>query len=201
MVRVPYIDMEMLAPLPDDPSPYNPDWLSANNIHRAMANHPEALRVFWPRIGAWMRFKSTLEPRLRELAIIQASYVTASGYEFAHHVHYAESIGMTHEDILAIIDESNGKTSNLTELERTVLKAARDLTLKLQIDDATWALLDAHLRRENLIELVLVTSYYNHIIRLVTALQIGIEGGKEHETSLAPYLERYAPPSDIGVWR
>jgi len=201
MVRVPYIDMETLEPLREDPSPYSPDWISGNNIHRAMSNHPEALRVFWPRIGAWMRFKSTLDERLRELAIIQASYVTASGYEFAHHVHFAESIGMTHEDILAIIDESNGKPSSLPELERTVLKAARELTLNVEIADDTWAVLEAQLCRENLIELVLVTSYYNHVIRLVTALQIGIEGGREHETTLAPYLERYAPPASVGYWR
>jgi len=201
MVRVPYIDMETLDPLAEDPTPYNPEWVSGNNIHRAMAHHPEALRVFWPRIGTWMRYKSGLDQRLRELAIIQASYVTASGYEFAHHVHFAETIGITHDDILAIIDESNGKPGALPDLERAVLKAARDLTLTVEIADETWAYLAANLRREHLIELVLVTSYYNHVIRLVTALQIGIEDGRAHETSLAPYLERYAPPASVGYWR
>ena len=201
MVRVPYIDMETLDPLLEDPSPYTPQWVSGNNIHRAMANHPEALRVFWPRIGTWMRFKSTLDQRLRELAIIQVSYVMASGYEFAHHVHFGETIGITHDDILAVIDASNGKPCALTELERAVLKAARELTLNVEIADDTWSFLESHLRREHLIELVLVTSYYNHVIRLVAALQIGFEDGRAHETSLAPYLERYAPPASVGSWR
>ena len=80
MALFPYVDMETLDPIRDDPSPYNPDCISGHNIHRAMAHHPEALRVFWPRIGTWIRGKSILDPRLRELAIIQASYVTACGY-------------------------------------------------------------------------------------------------------------------------
>lgn len=201
MVRVPYIDMETLDPISADPSPYDPDWISTHNIHRALAHHPEALRVFWPRIGKWIRGKSSLAPRLRELAIIQTSYVTASGYEFSHHVHYAESVGVSNEDVLAIIAESNGQTSHLGDVERSILRAARDLTLDVQIDDATWSLLDAHLGRMALIELVLVTSYYNHIVRLVAALQIGVEEGDEGEAALASYLQLYPPPPGIGQWR
>lgn len=62
MVRVPYLEMSSLEPMPDDPSPYNPDWLSEHNLHRAMANHPEALRVFWPRIGTWLHGKGASPP-------------------------------------------------------------------------------------------------------------------------------------------
>jgi len=47
------------------------------------------------------------------------------------------------------------------------------LTVDLQIDDATWSYLEEQLGHARLIEMVLVTSYYNHIIRLVAALQIG----------------------------
>lgn len=201
MVRFPYIDMETLDPIRDDPSPYNPDWISGHNIHRAMAHHPEALRVFWPRIGTWIRGKSILEPRLRELAIIQASYVTACGYEFSHHVHYAATVGVTREDVLAIIAETNGEQSGLNQLERNVIKAVRDLTVDLQIDDAACSYLEGQLGRVRFIELVLVTSYYNHIIRLVTALQIGVEGGEASESALVSYLESYAPPHQIGRWR
>lgn len=200
MARVPYHDVESLDPIPEDPTPYDPAWTSTHNLHRAMANHPEALRVFWPRIGKWIRGKSLLEPRLRELAIIQASYVTASAYEFAHHVRYAEEVGVTHEDIIAIIAETNGEKSTLDELERNVAKAARDLTLELQIDDATWSFLEEQLGHERLIEMVLVTSYYNHIIRLVAALHIEVESN-DGKTPLADFLERYPPPQHIGSWR
>ena len=201
MALFPYVDMETLDPIRDDPSPYNPDWISGHNIHRAMAHHPEALRVFWPRIGTLIRGKSILDPRLRELAIIQASYVTACGYEFSHHVHYAATVGVTHEDVLAIIAETNGEHSGLHPLERTVIKAARDLTVNLQIDDATSSYLEDHLGRVCFIELVLVTSYYNHIIRLVTALQIGVEGGDPGEAALVSYLKNYDQPPQIGRWR
>lgn len=200
MARVEYVPVEETLRIPEDPSPYDPSWVSDHNIHRAMANHPEALRVFWPRIGMWIRGNSTLAPRLRELAIIQASYITASGYEFAHHVHYAEGVGVTHQDILSIITESEGGTSELSQVDKIVIKAARDLTLDLQIHDDTWAFLNEQLGQICLIELTLVISYYNHIVRLVAALQIGVEF-EEDEAILLPYLDRYNPPKHIGAWR
>lgn len=200
MARVPYLEMQSLGPGPEDPTPYNADWVSDHNIHRAMANHPEALRVFWPRIGTWLRGKSSLEPRLRELAIIQASYTTASGYEFAHHVHFAKSVGVTEEDVFALIDESKGKPSHLSELESAAIRATRTLTTDIDIDDDTWNFLDDQLGTECLLELVLAVSYYNHIIRLVTALQVEIES-EEGEEDLKPYLERFDAPEEIGRWR
>jgi alkylhydroperoxidase family enzyme len=200
MVRVPYLEMQSLGPGPEDPTPYNPDWVSDHNIHRAMANHPEALRVFWPRIGMWLRGKSSLEPRLRELAIIQTSYTTASGYEFAHHVHFAKSVGVTEEDVLALIDESKGKQSHLNELDSAAIRLARTLTTDIDVDDTTWNFLHDRLGTECLLELVLAVSYYNHIIRLVTALQVGIQS-EEGEEDLKPYLDKFDAPEEIGRWR
>lgn len=200
MARVPYLQMQSLGPVPTDPTPYSADWVSDHNIHRAMANHPEALRVFWPRIGTWLRGKSSLEPRLRELAIIQASYMTASGYEFAHHVHFAKSIGVTEKDVFAIIDETKNTPSHLSKLESAAIRAARTLTTDIEIDDNTWSFLHDQLGTECLMELVLVVSYYNHIIRLVTALHIGIES-EDGEEDLKPYLEKFDAPADIGRWR
>ncbi len=43
-------------------------------------------------------------------------------------------------------------------------------------------------------------SPYNHVIRLVAALQIGIES-EEGEATLAPCLERYPAPHQVGRWR
>lgn len=202
MARVPYLEMDSLDPMPEDPSPYNPDWASDHNLHRAMANHPEALRVFWSRIGTWLHTKGGLAERLRRFAIIQASYVTANGYEFAHHVNGALNSGaLTHEDILAMIDESNGKETDLSAFERSVLKMARDLTLKCEVDDETWAALEAEMDIKDLLELVLSTSYYNHNIRLTAALKITLDDGHAKEIGLKSVLERYPPHPSIGVWR
>jgi alkylhydroperoxidase family enzyme len=201
MARVPYIDMATLDPIREDPTPYNPDFVTDHNLHRAMSNHPELVRVFWPRIGTWLATRSTIERRLREFAIITASYVTASGYEFAWHASAAEKdCGFTHEDLLGIIAEANGEKSNLNELERNVCNAARDLTLDTQINDATWSFLEKELGVKRLLELVVTTSYYNHVIRVVAAVQISIEG-ENGEADRAPYLERYSPPKHIGTWR
>jgi hypothetical protein len=127
--------------------------------------------------------------------------VTANGYEWAWHARGAEvNLGFTHEDFLGLIAEANGEKSHLNELERNVCKAARDLTVDTQIDDATWSFLEKELGIGHLLELVATTSYYNHVIRVVGAVQISIKD-ENGEADRAPLLERYSPPAHIGRWR
>lgn len=50
------------------------------NIHRAMANRPEALEAFMALIATVYRQKSTLEPRHGELAYLTATAVNNCYY-------------------------------------------------------------------------------------------------------------------------
>ncbi len=79
MARVPYLTQEDLEPddrvLLDRPV----------NIFRALVNSPNGARAF-ARHGLYLLNRSKLDPRLRELAIIQVGYVTKSRYEYSHHV-------------------------------------------------------------------------------------------------------------------
>lgn len=188
MARVPYLEPE------DLPEEHRHLISRPINLLRSLANNPEAMQVF-SHIGMWIRHEVPLDPRLREMAILQVGYVTASSYEFSHHVKIGKEFGVSDDDIDAIIHESKGETSSLPELDRTVLKAARDLTLDLKLSDETWQTLEGAIGRERLMELVLVISYYNHVVRVLSALQVDVE-----EEWAAP-LQRYAPPSDVGSWR
>ena len=50
------------------------------NLYRALVNSPQGLRHF-AGTGRWIRHGCELDPRLRELAILQVGYLTASAYE------------------------------------------------------------------------------------------------------------------------
>ena len=64
MARVPYLDKSDLAP-------ENQELLARNiTLHRALAHSPNGLRAFGG-LGTFIRHKSRLDPRLRELAILQ----------------------------------------------------------------------------------------------------------------------------------
>jgi len=64
MARLPYLEAEQVAP------DYR-DMLKRNtNLHKLLVNSPDMARAF-NGVGGYIRFKSTLNPRLRELAILQ----------------------------------------------------------------------------------------------------------------------------------
>ena len=189
MARVPYIPPEGISPeLRHILTP-------PTNLKMAVANNPTALDVFFSRIGKWLGTESTIDARLRELAIVQVAYVTANAYEFSWHLRGALRVGATDQDIDALMAETNGETTSLPALDRAVLQAARDITLELALSDELWELLEQHLGRERLLELILAITYYNHVCRVAAVLKLNID---EH---VKLPMERYPPPQRIGAWR
>src|SRR5205807_58370 len=81
---------------------------------------------------------SKLNPRLREMAIIQVGYVTRSVYEYTHHVQIGLEAGVSAADILAIAADTAGKQTHLDALARAALKAARDLTRDITPSDESF---------------------------------------------------------------
>jgi len=163
------------------------------NLQRGLANNPAAMRLFAP-IGQWMRWKMPLDARLREMAILQVAYLLRNAYEFTHHLKIMAEFGVTAADVQAIIDETNGRKSDLAALDRAVLEAARTLTADLEISDACWAKLHERLGKERTMEVVLTVGYYNHLARVISAFQFDVE--PDYAKLLPPY-----PPLAGGAWR
>ena len=71
MARLPYLEADQVAP------EYR-DMLKRNtNLHKLLVNSPDMARAF-NGIGSFIRFKSKLDPRLRELANQRVSFAPAS---------------------------------------------------------------------------------------------------------------------------
>src|SRR4029077_9330737 len=165
MARVPYFDR---ADLP----PEHQDLLNRPiNLFRALVNSPGAARG-WSGIGHYIRHKSRLDPRLRELAILQVGYLARSPYEYSHHVKIGRDFGVSDADIRAMTDETEGRPTTLAPLDKAVLRAAREMTRDLAITDATFAELRAALDHERLTDLVLTIAFYNAVVRILATLQI-----------------------------
>src|SRR5690242_11973266 len=143
MARLPYLEADQVAP------EYR-DMLKRNtNLHKLLVNSPDMARAF-NGVGGFIRFKSKLDPRLRELAILQVGWMERSEYEFTHHVRIGKEFGVTDDDIQGLIAETEGKPSRLEPLARAILKGAREMVRNLGMSDATFAdikkeLSDAHM--------------------------------------------------------
>ena len=181
MARVPYLNKADLAP-------ENRDLLTRNiNLYRALVHSPDGMRSF-VGLGQYIRFHSRLDPRLREMAILQVGYSAGSPYEFSHHIKIGRDFGVTDDDIRAIEAETKGQPTNLAPLDRAVLRAARELTAQPNLSDATFAKLRSALDDERIVDLVLTISFYCGVVRLLAALQIEVEDDYLH------YLQEFPLP-------
>jgi alkylhydroperoxidase family enzyme len=174
MARLPYIDVPN-APL-------------TSNVARALANSPNGSKK-QHALAMYIRHESTLNPRLRELAILQVGYATRQIYEYAHHCSLALEFGCSEDDIRAIAEESAGRPSRLDPLARHVLRAAREMTLNIDLSDETFAGLKAGLSNEHLVDLLIAICSYNGTVRMLSALRVDLE------PEYRQYLERFPLPA------
>lgn len=183
MARVPYLTKSDLQPGDQE--------LLAREItlNRALVNSPNAARAF-SRLGGFIRSKSRLDPRLREMAILQVGYLTRSKYEYSHHVKIGRDFGVSDDDLRAIAEESAGRESGLEPLACAVLSAAREMTTGLTVSDETFAALQSGLDNECLTDLVMTISFYNGVVRLLATLQVDVED------EYLQYLDEFPLPAE-----
>jgi alkylhydroperoxidase family enzyme len=178
MARLPYLDQSDLAP-------EHQDLLARNiNLFRLMVHSPGGARAF-SGLGQYIRFGSKLDPRLREMAILQVGYLTRSVYEYTHHIKIGRDFGVSDDDIRAIAAETAGKATALDALTKAVLRAAREMTQNLAASDETFAALRKSLDEERVTDLVLIIAFYNAVVRFLGTMQIDNE--PEYQRLLAEF--------------
>ena len=148
MARVPYVDNK------DLPEQYRNQLSSDTNVTRALSNSPQ-LAFLSGSMARYIRHESKVDPRLRELAIIQVGYSARSAYEYTHHIKIGRSFGVTEDDLRAIADETAGRPTKLEPLAKSVLRAAFD--------------------NARLVDLLYTIANYNGVVRILAALQVDLE--------------------------
>src|SRR6478752_3022487 len=168
MARLPYLEADQIAP------EYR-DMLKRNtNLHKLLVNSPDMARAF-NGIGGYIRFKSKLDPRLRELAILQVGWMEKSEYEFTHHVKIGKEFGVTDDDIAALMAETDGKPSKLEPLAKAILRGAREMVRELAMSDATFAEIKKELSDEHMVDLVLTIAFYCAVVRVLATMKMDNE--------------------------
>lgn len=144
------------------------------NLYRLFAHVPELARRY-RQMGRWLRFECTLDQRLKELVILQVGVLTGAAYEVSHHVHLAQEAGLSDNDIRAIAAETRGEPNDLGERDKTLLRAARELTADVRISDVTWNALGQWFTDTERLEFSVMISFYNMTIRIAGATNLDIE--------------------------
>ena len=181
MARLPYLDADQLPP-------EHKELLKRPiNLTRLLVNSPGMARAFHG-LGGYIRNKSTLDPRLRELAILQVGWMEKSEYEFTHHVKIGKEFGVTDGDIQALMDETAGKPSSLEPLAKAILRGAREMVRELAMSDATFAEIKKDLSNEHMTDLVLTIAFYCAVVRVLATMKM------DNEPQYKEVLKQYPIP-------
>ena len=166
------------------------DLLDRNiNLHRLLVHSPFAAKA-WQPFAHFVRHESRLDPRLRELAILQVGYLERSAYEYSHHLKIGRDYGVSDDDIRAIAEETAGRPSTLDPLSKAVLRAAREMTHGLSTSERTFQELQAGLDNECLMDLGADDRILQLVVRILATMQIDVEDEYQQ------YLDEFPLPKD-----
>jgi 4-carboxymuconolactone decarboxylase len=109
-------------------------------------------------LGAAIRFRTKLTPRVRELAILMVAQAWDSGFERASHELIGRAAGLTEPEIEAL---RSGQDPNFADrAEQVAHSVTRALTVPADLDDEEYATAIAVLGEEGLVELATLVGYY-----------------------------------------
>lgn len=137
-----------------------------------LLRHPDLTKSFLG-LSVHLLYRSTLPPRLREVAILRVAHRRGCAYEWSHHVEMAEEVGLTGADIEAITrGEADG------ELDRLIVHAVDQLEEKSNVDDATWEALSEHLTERQRMDLVFTVGSYAMLAMAINTFEVPLEEGR-----------------------
>lgn len=173
MARVPYLRREdadeSLKPLYDRLETERK--VPTANIFLALTHAPTQLDAFLTYANSLRA--ADLSPKLRELAILTVGHATRSAYEVAHHQSHGLKAGLTEEQLAAVADfEHSGL---FDDMEKAVMRLARESTLRVDVPEETWQAAAAHLTSRQMVELSLSIAWYNSGVRIMGLLGIDLE--------------------------
>lgn len=147
---------------------------TALNLYTTMLNHPE---LYGPRarFGTYLQRDSLLDAETRELLIMRTAWNIRAEYEWAHHVEYAKSAGLSDAQIAAIATGPDAPGWN--PKQRAVLTAADELRREAFISDATWTELAKFYGIKQRIEIVYTVGGYTMTGLAINSFGVQVEPG------------------------
>jgi 4-carboxymuconolactone decarboxylase len=123
-------------------------------------------------LGAYCRYRSSLPPRLSELAILVTGAYWRAGFEWFVHAPIALEAGLDPAAVEAI---RRGEDPELAkEDERAVYLFSRELMTRHRVSQATYEFAERMLGRRSLVDLVGILGYYALISMTIKAFEIAI---------------------------
>jgi 4-carboxymuconolactone decarboxylase len=109
-------------------------------------------------LGAHVRYKTTLSPRLSETAICATAHFWKAHYEWHAHAPIAEKAGVKPQTIKEI--QTGREPKSAAKDERAIIDFVRELYKSRRVSDKTYKRVHSFLGDQGIVELVGICGYY-----------------------------------------
>lgn len=140
-------------------------------LYRALAHAPALLRAY-SGLATALRYEARTPRSLRELGILRTAQLVGSEYEWSHHVPMGRAAGVSEAQIAAL--ERWRESEEFDAGERALLRCAEEVH-ECALSDAAFAELERHFEAPEIVELLLVLSFYQAVARLIDAFGLEVE--------------------------
>jgi 4-carboxymuconolactone decarboxylase len=149
----------------------------------AWLKNPELARR-GQKLGELLRYQTTLEPRLSELAILITARHWTAHYEWAVHKREGLKAGMDPEVVAAIADRRAPVLRD--EAERAIYDVSTTLLATRRVPDALYRRGVAALGERGMVELVGLLGYYALVAMTLNVFEIGLPDAFAPELGAEP---------------
>ena len=144
-------------------------------VYRTFARHPT---LYPPRqiLSEYIRTKSTLSPRVREMLILRIGWRCRSAYEWAAHAPAGRRAGLTEDQIRML---ARAGYEGWTAADAAIVRAADELFADDTISDATWKVLDDQFDERQLLDVLITTGGYRMVSMVLNTFGVPAEPNSE----------------------
>ncbi len=127
------------------------------------------------QLGAFLRFKTSLEPRLSEFAILCVARIWRAQYEWHAHAPIAEKAGVTPEAIRYI---KAGRTpKKAAKDERAIFDFVQELHKRRRVSERNYKRLQGFLGDRGIVELTGILGYYTGVSMILNVFNVPLPEG------------------------
>jgi alkylhydroperoxidase family enzyme len=139
-------------------------------LYRVLLHSP-ALAESWFGHNNAVRWRTQIDGRQREMAIIRIAHLNGAQYIITQHVpKLAVAEGLTESECAALADWRNSPL--FSEIDRALLAYADAMTRDVTVPDAIFEEVRRHFSERQVVELTVLIGTYNMQSRVIQALQL-----------------------------
>ena len=144
-------------------------------VYRTFARHPT---LYPPRqiLSEYIRTKSTLSPRVREMLILRIGWRCRSAYEWAAHAPAGRRAGLTDDQVRMLARSGYDGWSGT---DAAIVRAADELFAEDAISDGTWKELDEQFDERQLLDVLITAGGYRMVSMVLNTFGVPAEPNSE----------------------